>query len=143
MYYQEFRNNSWDLQLISLNRSLLGDSYCNPSYFFLSQISSSSSYSTVVFPLLKRLCLMAEVCPLCSVFCPLPLCYSCINFYLLTDTCTNFLKCSLWFFFDLSGFVGLMMKAYFKCKKISSLFLNSTITDCVMPVPWKRTGTDF
>lgn len=67
----------------------------------------------------------------------------CINFYLLTDTCTNFLKCSLWFFFDLSGFVGLMMRAYFKCKEISSLFLNSTITDSVMSPSWKRAGTDF
>lgn len=30
----------------------------------------------------------------------------CINFYFLTDTCTNFLKCSFLLFFDLSGFVG-------------------------------------
>lgn len=66
-----------------------------------------------------------------------------INFYLLTDTCTNFLKCSLCFFFDLSGFVGLMMKAYFKCKKISSLCLNSTITDRVMSPSWKRAGQTF
>lgn len=67
----------------------------------------------------------------------------CINFYLLTDTCTNFLKRSFWFFFDLSGFVGLMMKTCFKCKKISSLFLNSTITARVMSPSWKRAGTDF
>lgn len=55
----------------------------------------------------------------------------CMNFYLLTDTCTNFPKCSLWFFFDLSGFVGLMMKAYFTCKKISSLLAQLQIVWCL------------